>query len=113
MQRNIRKKVRKEKERWKHNEYKEIEDLDKKYYSFNMHKKINELTGIRKNTTLNILKYDDGRIITDMKEKLLQWTNYIQNLFKDERAVPSLDFAEDTGPTILREEVIYAINNTK
>lgn len=49
-----------------------------------MHEKIKEMTVIKNNTMTNNLKNVDGRIIIDMKEKLLQWTNYIQNRFKDE-----------------------------
>ncbi|CAG9841161.1 unnamed protein product [Diabrotica balteata] len=113
IKRNIRKKIREAKERWLSDRCKEIEDLDKKYDSFNLHKKIKKMTGSRKRTKTNILKNDKGDIITDMKERLCHWTNYIQQLFNDEREELSLEITEDTGPPILREEVIYAIKNTK
>lgn len=37
----------------------------------------------KKYRTANTLKNYDGRNITDIKEKLLQWTNCIQNIFKE------------------------------
>lgn len=111
--RNIRKKIREAKESWLSERCKEIEDLDKKYDSFHVHKKIREMTGIGNNRTSNILKDDQGNVISEVKEKLSQWTNYIRQLFNDDRGELLLQKTEDTGPPILRQEVIYAIKNTK
>lgn len=56
---------------------------------------------------MNILKNNDSRLITDMKEKLLPQTIYIKNLFKDEREELPSNLIEDTGTPILPQEVIY------
>ena len=59
---------------------------ERNYDSFHMHKKIKEMTGARKTFQANhVIKSADGRIITDVKEKVTRWETYVQELFNDER----------------------------
>lgn len=113
VQKAIRRKIREAKEKWLSEKCIEIEELDKKYDSFNLHRKIKEMTGHRKSTHSHILKDSEGNIIGDTKEKIKEWTKYIQQLFHDNRADLTVNQTNETGPPIIKEEVIYAIRNSK
>lgn len=70
--RNIRKKIREKEKRQLYDKCKEIGGLDKRYGSFNMNKRIQEMTDTKNNTVTKIDKNEEGRIITNMKKKLLE-----------------------------------------
>lgn len=67
-----------------------------------IHNKIKEITGTQTNKFWNILKHDWSYMIGGLREKLLQWTKYINYLFDDDRGELSLQVTEDTGTPILR-----------
>lgn len=71
------------------------------------------MTGIYRKQQASTIKDSDGKIITDTKQKLKRWVEYIDDLFKSERTKESQKRNEYTGPEILRTEVSYALKQTK
>lgn len=113
-QRIIRMKIRKAKEDYYKQKCEEIEELQIKHDSFNVHKKVKELTGTSKQKQLNILYDNSGKLITEIEQKLDIWKNYIEQLFKDDRRHNNLENIEgELGPDIIKDEVIHALNTLK
>lgn len=112
-QRILRTKIRKAKEDYYKQKCEEIEELQAKHDSFNIHKKIKELAGTSKQKQLNIL-YNNGKIVTEIEQKLEIWKNYITQLFEDERRHTNLENTEgELGPDIIKDEVTYALGMLK
>lgn len=108
----LKSKIKLAKEEWIRKNCEEIEEYERKYDSFNMHKKIKEMAGMKRYRQLNVLE-DCGKLITDIEQQLEEWTRYIKNLFEDNRPELELHQIEDSGPEILESEVVYAIQQTK
>ncbi|CAG4958055.1 unnamed protein product [Colias eurytheme] len=110
----IREKIRQAKECWYGNLCSEIEDLDKKYDSFGMHKKIKELI-TPKNQGRNqmaILK-SDGKYTTCINDLLTTWELYVKELFRDRRPDPGDFNCYDMGPSITKGEICNVISKAK
>lgn len=113
----IRTKIREAKERWLSDKCREIEQCEKKYDSYNMHKKIKELT--RKqgfNKTSNSIMDSSGNLISDPADIMKTWKNYVENLFTSNRNDVHITREGETGPSILKSEVkdsILALKNNK
>lgn len=91
----------------------EVEQLEAKYDTFNMHKKIKEITGIKRKIQPNVLS-DGENIILELKDKLKLWEAYITELFQDEERPQNNEQAVyETGPEILKEEVKEVIHQAK
>lgn len=113
LHRTIRKKIRETKAKFLDEECKEIEQLQAKHDTFNLHKKVKEAAGTyRKQHTGNLCD-SDGQIIFDPVEKLKSWKDYISTLYHDDRGMITTDRNKAEGPVIIREEVEYALKNTK
>lgn len=113
LNRSIRNKCREAKELWFSKKCKEIEALQEKYDTFNLHKKVKEITGKHRKQQSTILRSANNEIILGVEAKLQRWTVYIEQLFNDNR--PSLSHSNDkkeSGPKI-KSEVIHAINVQK
>lgn len=114
IQRILRTKIRKAKEDHYKRKCEEIEELQAKHDNFNIHKKVKEMAGTSRQKRLNILYDNNGKIITEVEQKLDMWKNYIMQLFKDGRRKTNLESIEgEMGPDIIKEEVIYALNTLK
>ncbi|KAI5734561.1 hypothetical protein M8J77_007970 [Diaphorina citri] len=83
------------------------------YDSFNLHKKIKEVTGTHKKKQIGILKNNNGDIITNAEDKIKHWTEYIKELFHDNRPPLDLTPSEESGQRISKEEIKYALKNMK
>lgn len=59
----------------------EIEDLEEKHYTINLHKKVREY----KKRHTGIIKDKNGNILLNPQERIKIWKEYIQDLFIDER----------------------------
>lgn len=108
----IRREIRKAKENFNKEKCLEIEMLDMLHDSFNMHKKIKEMTGTCRKNTTGILKEADGTIIADAKRKMKRWTEYVQELFSQNRP-PQEDLILSEALPIMKEEVINVLKNVK
>lgn len=110
----VRKEIRRAKSEWFSNECREIEELEKKYNSLHLHKKVKELAGVKRNSNSNSGLADrEGNIILDIDQKLIRWKEYVTELFTDERNVEHEVTNAVTGPSITTEEVERAIKNAK
>lgn len=61
----IRSKIKQAKQEWLSNQCSEIEDLEAKHDSFNMHKKVKEAAGLYKRRSTGTLIDQQGKIIPD------------------------------------------------
>uniref|UniRef100_A0A8D8SH15 Craniofacial development protein 2 n=1 Tax=Cacopsylla melanoneura TaxID=428564 RepID=A0A8D8SH15_9HEMI len=113
IQKAIRNKIREAKEKELEDRCTEIEFLQQKHDSYNLHRKVKELTGTCNRKQQGKLTDSDGNIIIDKQEKLKTWKEYLEKLFEDQRE-RHLQMEEPTnGPTILRQEVESAISQLK
>ena len=112
MNRVIKNKIRMAKENWLNEQCREIENLEAKYDTFNMHKKIKEAAGIYRTRQTGILLDSEDKIILDVNDKVEQWCSYITNLFQDERSDTPEQYTRE-GLDITREEVHYAVSLSK
>lgn len=112
LNRLVRKQCREAKEEYWSLKCAEIEELQQKYDSFNLHKKIKEVAGRDRRLGVGTLHDEDGKIIIGLEEKLGRWHSYIGQLFNDDRSpVPPIEFSNrnEEGPPITAEEVKHAI----
>src|SRR5579872_7213971 len=109
----IKKKCEEAKDEWINDNCKEIENLKNKNSKM-MHKEIKELS--RHTTTCTsggCIKGKDGTVLMEKDQILNRWTEYIQELFEDDRGdLPQIRKDTD-GPDILKDEVRFAIKHMK
>ena len=109
----IKAKCIKEKEKWLNNKCTEIEA--KKYTdAHKMHSNIREITGRRGCTSSGCIKSKSGEIIMEKAQVLQRWTEYIKELYEDDRHEEKPWIKKDMqGPRILKAEIEKAINHMK
>uniref|UniRef100_A0A8D8SXR8 Craniofacial development protein 2 n=1 Tax=Cacopsylla melanoneura TaxID=428564 RepID=A0A8D8SXR8_9HEMI len=108
----IRRKIREAKELELKEKCAEIEMAQRRYDSFNVHKKVREITGKLKKKTVGKLENEQGEIIIDINEIKETWKNYVEELFADQRNEHEIPNTM-TGPDILVQEVEAAIRSMK
>ena len=103
----------KEKEKWLNNKCTEIEA--KKYTdAHKMHSNICKITGRRGCTSSGCIKSKSGEIIMEKAQVLQRWTEYIKELYEDDRHKEKPGIKKDMqGPRILKAEIEKAINHMK
>jgi hypothetical protein len=57
------------------------------------------------------LKSGTGEILIEKEERIIRWTEFLRDLYNDDRENNDTSFNED-GPSILREEIESAIKQT-
>ena len=104
----IKKKCNEAKEAWLNEQCEEIENAkvtDSKY----MHNKINDISNKKASSQNNCIKSKDGKILMNKADILKRWTEYIEELFYDDRG-DQLEITKPMeGPPILESEVEKAI----
>lgn len=83
----IRRKIREAKEKDARERCEEIERLQKKHDSYNVHRKVKEATNGFKRAKKGNLTGADGKIVIDKEEKKIIWKDYLEKLFSDQRAL--------------------------
>ena len=112
LDRNIRQMCKEKKEQWLGEMCEEVELL-KNVDSRLMTEKIREITGKRRTARSTIVKDKNGNILTERKEVLKRWEEYVGELYGDTRGErPELGEIEQ-GPSILRCEVEKAVRGMK
>ena len=91
---------------------KEIEDLDKKDNEL-MFTKIKDITGKRKCNNNIAVKRTDGTVAMEEEEVKERWSEYIGELFLDQRPDSMNIQYNNEGPEILQQEVRAAIESMK
>lgn len=111
----IRKKCREAKEEWMAEKCNEIEALQEKYDTFNVHKKVKEITDQTRKHPATVLKDANKQIIIGIEGKLKRWTEYVETLFNDDRQNVTIarEDTEEAAPRITKREVMYAIKLQK
>ena len=101
------------KEKWLNNKCAEME-AKKNTDSREMHSSIREIIGGYGCTSNGCIKRKNGKIIMEKAQVLERWTEYIKDLFEDDRQKekPKITKAIQ-GPKILKTEVRRAINHMK
>ena len=112
LHREIRKKCREAKEEWLKNECAEIEK-GKETDSKAMHKRIKDLTGAKTCSSSGCIRSKDGTIITEKEDILERWTEYIEELFRDNRGGKPEIRKNIDGPKILQSEIRAAVSRMK
>jgi len=105
--------IKEAKERWLQDKCSEIEILQAKHDSFNLHKKIKEAAGRYQRRGLGIILDSDNNIITETDKKLIRWKQYMENLFEDESDSTTITVNNGEGPSITQTEVEAAIKRLK
>ena len=78
-----------------------------------MHKRIKDLTGAKTCSSSGCIRSKDGTIITEKDDILESWTEYIEELFRDNRGgKPEIRMNID-GPKILQSEIRAAVSRMK
>lgn len=110
----MKRKIRKAKSEWLIRQCKELEELDRKHDSHNVHQKIRELTstGNHKSKKSITIWDDQNRQVTDENEIKQIWEAYINQLFSDNRGEKTASLCTE-GPGILKEEVECAIRHAR
>ena len=101
------------KEKWIDEKCTDLEDLEKRDQQ-KMYGKIKDLVGKKKYNKNIAIKKADGKIAMDIEEVKSRWSEYVAELFFDERPESNeIIINNNEGPAILRQEVRSAIENMK
>ncbi|CAF1302854.1 unnamed protein product [Adineta ricciae] len=77
------------------------------------HMKIDEITGKSRCTSSGCIKSKSGTILMEKHDILNRWSEYIEELFDDNRAAKPIIKKNIEGPTIMKDEVRKAIKSMK
>ncbi|GFN88481.1 RNA-directed DNA polymerase from mobile element jockey-like [Plakobranchus ocellatus] len=113
LNKNIKIKCNAAKEEWINQQCQEIEqklNIDSKF----MHAKIKDVSGKKiKCSSPGCIKSKDGTMLLEKREILNRWSEYVEDLFKDDECKTSKIKKKIEGPIILKEEVEPAIKKMK
>ena len=112
LDKQVKKRCNEAKEEWINNQCQEIEAnacIDSK----TMHQKIKDVTGRKASATTGCLRSKDGSILMEKEDILNRWSEYIAELYHDDRGPPPIISNEDEGHPILEDEVQKAIGKMK
>lgn len=115
LDKEIDKRCRKAKEEWLNSKCDTIERLQMEHKTREMHQEVKSLTeGEKKRSNRSgSIKSKDGQMLFDNEDISHRWTEYIKDLFKDERTEERPVPENDEGPCILKEEVTDAMRSLK
>ena len=113
MSKKIKRKCTVAKNQWLNLKCAEIEKLQNTHSS-TLYKEINEMSGRKKICcSSGCLKDKNGNILMEKSDILKRWSEYIEELFEDNRvSIPQIS-KDMQGPCILKDEVAAAINKLK
>ncbi|XP_030751542.1 uncharacterized protein LOC115879046 [Sitophilus oryzae] len=108
----INKEIKEAKEQWLQIQCREIEALEQKHDTFNLHKKIKTMAGRTSSRSSNLVLDKQGGLITDTGGILERWREYMGELFDEEQQAETIVHA-DSGPEITLDEVRHSITRLK
>jgi hypothetical protein len=112
IEKEIKKKCSEAKEKWLNEQCSKIENklsVNTKY----AHKNIDEITGKSRCTSSGCIKSKSGAILMEKSDILNRWSEYIAELFDDNRASKPNIKKNIEGPSIMKDEVRQAIKSMK
>ena len=120
LDRQVKKRCNEAKENWINAQCQEIEanaNIDSK----TMHQKIRDVTGRKTPTTTGCLRSKDGNILMEKEDILNRWSEYITELYHDDRgpppiisneAISKMKKGKAAGPEDIPIELIQAMSDT-
>lgn len=105
--------ITKAKEEWMEKNCKELEELNSKHDTTNLHRKLKVMTGNTKPRTPCITRNNQGQIETEEEQIKEVWERYIKDLFNDIREDGQEIPGDDQCLEILQSEVQQAIHIAK
>ena len=109
----IQKACKLEKEKWVNEKCEEIEENLRVNGTKKMHANIKELVGDKKgNAGSSCIKDKGGKMLFEKDQVLQRWSEYIGDLFADDRP-PLPTPSNNDGPPIMKEEVEKALKSTQ
>ena len=112
LHKQIRTKCKEAKEIWLEEQCEEIENSHNQNTA-DMYKKIKDLTKKSSNPATGCIKAKDGQIIMEKEKILERWSEYIGDLYNDDRPEEKEIRKTFEGPPILEEEVMQAMKKMK
>ena len=113
LNRTIHRECRLAKERWMDERCTEVEDLQNRDQQI-MYSKVKELVGKKKYNKNIAIKKSDGKVAMEIEDVKLRWSEYVGELYDDERPeAREISIENNEGPTILKEEVRCAMASMK
>lgn len=112
LNKEIRRKIRDAKSLWIEGKCNEIEELERKHDSFNLHKKVKEMTNLNRKPRTGNLINEQGNLVVQEEEKIKVWEKYVTDLFTDQRDEYVLSNIE-SGTEISMAEIDRAIQKAK
>ena len=115
LDKEIGKECKSAKENWWKENCKIIEELECKHRTREMHVKIKEVSGHRRKQYISgCIENKEGKLLFDKEEIKERWTQYITELYDDERgAQPEIKMNEGEEDDITLEEIKEAIKESK
>ena len=112
LNKEIKKKCSEAKEKWLNLQYSEIEN-NFNINTKNARKKVNEITGKPRCTSSGCIRSKSGTILIEKNEILDRWSEYIEELFDDNRMFKPNIRKNMEGPPIMKDEVRQTIKSMK
>lgn len=110
---DIKQAIRNAKNDWMRERCAEIQLLQQKHDSFNLHKKVKEAAGLYRPRQVGRLMDTEGKLIVEVDRKKDTWMKYVEETFRDERHNNVNKTKCITGPPFTTEEVRAAIKGMK
>lgn len=105
--------IRNAKNDWLTERCTEIQILQQKHDSFNLHKKVKEAANLHKPKQAGRLTDTQGNLIIEVERRRDAWMRYVEETFRDERRNATNNTDCRTGPLFTTEEVRTAIRGIK
>ena len=113
LDKEVQKLCTKAKEDWINERCAEIEELEAKHYSREMHTLAKEISGkSRRNSKTGCIKSKDGSLLFEKEQILSRWEEYVNELFEDSRP-DKPEILNNDGPEITYHEVKQALCQTQ
>ena len=104
---------KKRKEAWWYEKCKEIEELERKHKTKEMHAKVKEMsTKKRSKSGINCIRNKYGKMLFDLNDLINRWVEHVTELYRDERGDPPYA-RNQNGCTIMKSEIENVITEMK
>ena len=115
MDRRIKKECIKAKEEWFNEKCDELLKLERDNNSKEMHRKVKEVTGIKKKSSsgTQCIKDKLGNLLFEKESIDDRWMEYIQELYDDQQRIADIVVNDLNGPAITKSEILHALRRMK
>ena len=109
----IRHMCKERKEAWWNEKCKEIEELERKHKTKEMHANVKEMsTKKRSKCETNCIRDKNGKMLFDSNDVINRWVEHVTELYHDEKGDPP-DVSNKNGCTIMKSEIDNVITDIK